>query len=77
VNYREASGATVQERVESGQFSRDVVVAEGEPLFVSARSASLTFVTATIQADGTLLMAAAARGNATATATCCSTVVTP
>jgi hypothetical protein len=77
VSYRDANGATVQERVESGQFSRDVVVTEGEPLFVSARTASLTFVTATITANGTLLMAAAARGSATATATCCSPVGAP
>jgi len=77
VTYRDAGGATVQERAESGRFSRDVRVNQGDPLLVSASTAALTFVTATISADGTLLMAAAARGSATASATCCSPAGTP
>jgi hypothetical protein len=77
VTYRDASGETVQELADTGRFSREVLVREGDPLLVSAATPAFTFVTASISAGDTLLMAAAARGSATATATCCLPVGAP
>jgi hypothetical protein len=67
-----AGGQMVHEQAASGSFSRDVPAVEGDELFVSAQSPQqLTFVTASITVDGTLLKAGAARGQAIATAVCC------